>query len=135
MRPIAFHIVFFVWIFSACAWLTDVMIFDGQIAPYTLTGQVLDTSGLLLGDDAQTIRNIGDATLNPSNADGILERVAQYTETGYFSAWVLLEVLSGDYLFTTLAALGLPEAFRTFLTFLFPMFVGFNVIYLLVGRN
>ena len=134
MRAVAFQVIFFIYIFSASAWVIDVTFFAGtEHQPQNLKGLPLDTQALTL-EGSESIRGLADNTLNPERDGSILDRVGEFAQTGYFSIWTILELLSGTYAFNALEILGLPAAFITFLKLIFPMLVAFNVIYFLIGR-
>ena len=134
MRAVAFTVIFFIYIFSASAWLVDVTFFAGtEYQPTSLTGDNIDSMALVM-EGSEDIRELGTNTLNPERDGSILDRVGDFANTGFFSIWTILELLSGTYAFNALEQIGMPAAFVLMLKLIFPTLVAFNVIYLLVGR-
>lgn len=134
MRAVAFHFVLFVYIFSLSLWMVDEGIFQGSyIRPMSLTGQVLDTEELAI-ERTEKIRAIANQTLNPTDSGDPLDRITDFTTTGYVTAWTMLDLLTGSYMFAALGLIGLPSYFIIFLQLLFPILVGFTVLYFVLGR-
>ena len=134
MRAVAFTIIFFVYIFSVSAWLVDVTFFAGTDYVVTnLVGTPLDSHELVM-EGSENIRGLADSTLNPERDGSILDRVGEFANTGFFSVWTILELLSGTYAFNALETIGMPAAFVLALKLIFPCLVAFNVIYFLIGR-
>ena len=134
MRAVAFHFVLFTYIFSLSLWMVDTGIFaDTQIRPMTLSGQILDTEDLAI-ERTEKFRSIANQTLNPSDGGDALDRITEFTSTGYVTAWTLLDLLTGSYMFAALALIGLPSYFVFFLQMLFPPLVAFTVLFFVLGR-
>ena len=114
--------------------MVDEGIFDGtQVRPMSLSGQVLDTEDLAI-ERTEKIRAIANQTLNPTDSGNPLDRITDFTTTGYVTAWTMLDLLTGSYMFAALGLIGLPSYFVFFLQLLFPILVGFTVLYFVLGR-
>ena len=134
MRAVAFTFIFFIYIFSISTWLVEVQFFaESDYVVKGLDGMPLDTHNLVM-DGTEDIRGLADSTLNPERDGNILDRVGAFADTGFFSVWTMLELLSGTYAFNVLGTIGLPASFVLALKLIFPILVGFNVLYFLIGR-
>ena len=134
MRAVAFQFIFFVYIFGVSAWAVDVGVFEGQaIRAHTISGNLLDTEDLAI-ERTEQIRAISNKTLNPSDSGNPVDRITDFATTGYFTAWTMLDLLTGSYLFAALGLLGLPAFFIFMIQLIFPMIVAMTVLFFVLGR-
>ena len=118
MRPVGITWVGFVYVFSLGLFLADAII----LAPAGMALSPLIGSADLpefVANNAQSVSSLGNATLNPSNDDGPLERITYFLQGGQAAVWTLLSLLTGSYMFTFLGLLGINMFFILVLQLMF----------------
>lgn len=121
MRPVAFTIIAFIYIFSVSLWLVDEMVLK-QIGmmPIGLQGDYIDTEELL------------EENKQFAELDQFLD--VDSVVSGYETMLLVLELLGGVYAFNVLTIIGVPDAFIIALKLIFPMLVAFQIIWFIRGR-
>ena len=134
MRPVGITWVGFVYVFSLGLFLADAII----LAPAGMAlSPLVGTADLteFITNNAQSVSSLGNATLNPANQDGPLERVTYFLQGGQAAIWTLLSLLTGSYMFTFLALFGINTFFIVVLQLIFGLVVASTIIYYLTGRG
>lgn len=129
--------IVFVYLFSTSIWLVDEMILKStSFKPEGLENQSLNPEELRdgTGDAEHNFSELAEKAIDIEQDGTILDRIGQFAETGYNSVWLVLELLSGSYLFFVLYHIGMPHAFIIVLQLLFPFFVVSQVIWYVAGR-
>ena len=123
--------------FSTSIWLVDEMVLTHtSIKPTGLNESEIDTALIERGEGEaeNNFNDLRDKALNIEQDGNILDRISQFAETGYNSVWLVLDLLTGSYLFWVLGYIGVPQAFIQVLIWIFPFFVVSQVIWYVAGR-
>lgn len=121
--------------FSISVYVVDeVLLTHTTIQPRDLNGNVIVPTALVEQGQQAGFEGIMNATLNPSQGGTVFDRISQFALTTYSVTWSMLELLSGTFAFNLLFDIGVHPAFVFALKLMFPLFVGFQVMWFLVGR-
>ena len=134
MRPVGITWVGFVYVFSLGLFLADAIILAPAGMPLSPLAGAADLTDFV-ANNAQEVSTLGNATLNPANQDGPLERITYFVQGGQSAIWTLLSLLTGTYMFTFLALLGINTFFIVVLQLMFGLIVAATIIYYLTGRG
>lgn len=133
MRSIALTVVSFCYILSISMWVIDETILPHtDFTPRNLAGNPINTAALA---DNEDIRNLANATMNARDGgDNIIDRIGQSLEASYAAIWVVLDLVSGTYMFNVLYGIGINPVLVTAMKLIMPLLIASQVIWFVAGR-
>jgi len=136
VRAIAFTLIAFVYLFGLSMYLVDEVAFKHTtIEPRDINGNPIVPRSLVTDVDGKGYFDyVGDEVLNPQQGGTVFDRISQFALTTYSVTWTMLELLSGNYMWNTLGVIGVDPALVFVIKLIWPLFVGFQVMWFLVGR-
>ena len=135
MRPVGLHVIGWAYLFTIGLFIADIVFLAPLgVEVQGISGTTIDTQKFL-NENSDSFQRLDDQSLNPERGANPIDRILQFSQTGFVGVWELLGLLTGSYIFLVMAFVGVPLVVIQAFQLIWGFIVVMTVIYYVTGRG